>query len=152
MVEYRKSAGAVVYLKNDKGKIFFLLLKNTLKRTYWEFPKGKIEENEGLKETVKREVKEETNLENFEIISDFKHINEWYFRLKGETIKKKAVFLLVRVSKEEGDKVKINYEHQDFDWLTYKEAKKRIKIRDNKKMLKRAYKFIKKYEKQKKLF
>jgi len=60
-----KSAGAVVFYLNKENLPVFLLLQNTLKKTYWEFPKGKIEENEDIEETVKREIEEETGLKNF---------------------------------------------------------------------------------------
>lgn len=151
MTKYKKSAGTIIYC-NDKGKIKFLLMRNTLKNTYWEFPKGKIEENEKLRETAEREAREETKLKNFEYLPDFKHSQQWYFRFKGETINKTAIYLIARIPSEDMDKVDINKEHEDFDWLTYKEALDRISIKNNKKMLKKAYKKIKEYEKQKKLF
>ncbi len=145
-----KSAGAVVYCKNDK--IEFLLLKNTLKKTYWEFPKGKIEKKEGIDETVEREVREETNLEIFQIIQGFKHILKWFFKFNSELIKKEAVYLLIEVDKKEKNKVKINHEHQDFEWMDYDTALKKTNIKGNKELIKKAYKFIKMRDKQKRLF
>ena len=55
-----KLAGCVI--KNSEGKIL-LIHRNTTKRKQWELPGGKIEENEDPKETAKRELKEELNIE-----------------------------------------------------------------------------------------
>lgn len=145
------SAGAIVYLVNN-NEIQFLLLKNTLKNTYWEFPKGKIEDNESIGETAKREAREETNLDSLEIIPNFKHTNQWYYRREGQTINKEATFVIAKVPVNDKSKVKINKEHEDFEWLSYKEAMERMNIKNNQEMLKKAYKRIKEYEKQDRLF
>lgn len=150
MVVNKKSAGAIIYYKDKEIK--FLLLKNKLKNTYWGFPKGKIEEEESLKETAMREVKEETNLKNIKFLEGFKHSLTWFFRLKGETIKKEAIYLIGKITKENKKKVKLNHENQDFKWLNFENAIKKMKIKNNKEMLKKAYKFIKNYEKQERLF
>jgi 8-oxo-dGTP pyrophosphatase MutT (NUDIX family) len=150
MVVNKKSAGAIIYYKDKEIK--FLLLKNKLKNTYWGFPKGKIEEGESLKETAKREVKEETNLENLRFLQEFKHSLTWFFRLKEETIKKEAVYLIGKIPKEDKKKVKLNHENQDFKWLNFENAIKKMNIKNNREMLKKAYEFIKNYEKQRKLF
>jgi len=145
-----KSAGAVIYYLDSEPK--FLLLQNTLKTTYWEFPKGKIEENEKIEETVKREVEEETNLKHLEIIPGFSHVLRWFFKLHGELISKEAVYLLIRIRNEDADKVKISSEHQKFKWMSLDEAKKEVKIKSNLELLEKAYNFIFEYEKQKRLF
>jgi len=150
MAKKEYSAGAVVYIFDDKIK--FLLLKNTLKKSYWGFPKGKIEEDESLKDTAKREIEEETKLNNLEFLPGFQQDLQWYFRLKGQTIKKKATYFIVKVPKEDIDKVRIGEEHEDFKWLDYNEALEVMNIKNNKKLLKKAYKVIKKYEGQRKLF
>ena len=148
-----KSAGAVIYYWDEKQKQpIFLFLQNTLKTTYWEFPKGKIEKDEKIESTVKREIKEETNLDKLQIIPDFKHELQWYFRLNGETIRKKAVYFLAKIKSEDKDNVKISKEHQKFSWMNFEHANKEIKIKSNKEMLKTAYNFILNYERQKSLF
>lgn len=55
------TSGAVVYRKNN-GEIEYLLLESQNKGHFWGFPKGHVEGNETLEETVKREIKEETQL------------------------------------------------------------------------------------------
>lgn len=146
-VRKEKSAGAVIYYA-DKNEPKFLLLKY---KTYWGFAKGIIEAEEGIEETIKREVKEETGLDNFKIIPGFRYIQKWFFRAEGKLVSKEAVFLLVKVTEEQASKVKISSEHEDFKWLTYNEALSYIKIKNNKEMLHDSYDFIKKYEEQKRL-
>ena len=64
----------------------------------------------------------------------------------------KATFFLVKVSEEEAEKVKISFEHEEFAWLTFSEAIEKMKIKSNKEMLRKAYEFIFKFEKQKTIF
>jgi len=51
-----RSAGAVVYRRTSRGRIF-LLLQNAGR---WDFPKGRVEKGETEAQTVLREVEEET--------------------------------------------------------------------------------------------
>ena len=146
-MEYQKSAGLIVYYKNIEG-VKFLLLKYP---NYWGFTKGLIEKDENDRTAAVRELQEETGISDVEIIPNFKHEQEWFFQLEGKTIKKTAVFFLAKTSKEEAGKVKISFEHEDFAWLSYEEAIKKLKIKNNKEMLKKAYEFIKEYERQERI-
>jgi len=142
-----QSAGAVIYYFDEVP--CFLLLKY---KTYWGFAKGLIEENESEKDTALREIKEETGLENFDIVPGFEEKQNWFFRWEGKLVNKEAVYFLIRVKREEKDRVKISFEHEDFKWVAKEEALKLMKIKANKEMLEKAYKFIQEYEKQGKLF
>jgi len=145
MVKQEKSAGAVIYYLDSEPK--FLLLKYP---TYWGFAKGWLEQEESEKEAAIREIEEETGLK-VEIIPGFSYHQKWFFKLKNELINKEATFFLAKISKEEAEKVKISEEHEDFKFLSYKDALKISKIKANKEMLKAAYDFIQEYEKQKRL-
>lgn len=149
MVKYEFSAGLIVYYKDNEIK--FLLLRYPTKSKYWGFPRGLIEKDEASEKTALRELKEETGISKAEIISGFKEKQEWFFKFKGELIKKQAIFFLAKTTKQEAEKVKISFEHEDFVWLTYEDALKKMKIKNNKELLKKAYEFILKHEKQKKL-
>jgi 8-oxo-dGTP pyrophosphatase MutT (NUDIX family) len=152
MVEKQKSAGAIIYYLDEKHKPEFLLLQNTLKKTYWEFPKGKIEGNEDIEKTVKREVEEETGLRDISIIHGFKHVLKWFYQFEGKTIFKEAVYLLAKIKRENKKYVKINCEHEKFEWMPYEKAIKEMTIKSNREMLKEADKFILKVERQRRLF
>ena len=150
MAKQEKSAGGIVYYMENNEPIF-LFLQNTLKKTYWEVPKGKIEINEPIKETVKREVNEETSLKNLKIIPGFEHNLQWYFKFEGQLIRKEAVYLLVKIPRDDKDKVVISDEHQKFSWMNFEQAMKNLNIKSNKEMIKSAHTFIKEFEKQKTL-
>jgi len=142
-----KSAGAIIYCMDEKEPRF-LLLKY---KTYWGFAKGIIEPEESIEQAAKREIREETGLDNLEFITGFRHIQKWFFRAEGRLVSKDAVFLLAKVTAEEAKKVKISFEHEGFKWLGYEEAVCLMKIKNNRDMIKSAYDFVKEHEKQKKI-
>ena len=74
---------------------------------------------------------------------------QWYFRLNNETIRKEAIYFLIKIKPEEKNNVKISKEHQKFKWMNFEEANKEVKIKSNKEMLKSAHDFIIQLEKQK---
>jgi len=150
-MEKQKSAGAIIYYIDEKNKPIFLLLQNTLKKTYWEFPKGKIEDGEEVDHTVTREVEEETGLGDIKIIPGFKHVLRWFYQFEGKTIFKETIYFLARVKKEDKHKVKINHEHERFEWVSYERAMKEFEKKSNKEMLQEANKFILEIEKQRRL-
>ncbi len=141
----KKSAGAVVYAKIQET-IKFLLIKSR----YWGFPKGWIESGESEQDAAIREVKEETNLE-VSFLPGFSHVQEWFYKIDGQLIKKRAVFFLTKIEKEEAEKVKISEEHTEFVWATYEESLKLMRIKANRDMLTEAYNFIKEFEAQRRL-
>ncbi|MEO0202960.1 MAG: NUDIX domain-containing protein, partial [candidate division WOR-3 bacterium] len=62
------SSGFIVfYIENDK--VYYLLLKH---KTYWGFPKGKIENNEDELSSAIRELHEEAFISEVEIYKDFR--------------------------------------------------------------------------------
>jgi 8-oxo-dGTP pyrophosphatase MutT (NUDIX family) len=128
--------------------MFLLLLKYP---TYWGFSKGLIEDNENEKQAALREIEEEANIKNIEIIPGFENKQRFFFKLKGELIKKDCIFFLAKTTEEEAEKTKISFEHEDFAWLSLEEAINKTRVKNNKKLLEEAEKFIQDHEKQKKL-
>lgn len=141
-----KSAGAVVFRKQD-NKIYYLLLH--YESGHWDFPKGNIEEGEKEEETVKREVKEETGIEDIKIIQGFKEWIKYFYRktynLEKEE-KKKApwVFKIVTfyLAETKTKEVKISFEHLGYQWLFYKEAFEKVTYKNAKEILKKANDFL----------
>lgn len=131
-----RSAGAVVFRK-EKGNISYLLLH--YQAGHWDFPKGNIERGEKMKETVKREIKEETGIEDIEFISGFKENIEYFYKLKGQTIFKTVTIFLVETKTRE---IKISCEHIDFEWLSYEEALIRLTHKNAKEILKKVNEFF----------
>ncbi len=77
----------------------------------WEFPGGKVEENEQLEDTIKREILEELNI-NINVISFLIQVNHQYpdFKLKMDTF-------LCEINHGELELK----EHIDYKWLSVNE-------------------------------
>jgi bis(5'-nucleosidyl)-tetraphosphatase len=136
MIEER-SAGAIIF-KIENKKPYYLLLKGKYKSEYWEFPKGLIEKDEEPKQTALREIKEETGLEDIELIDGYNEKVTYFYR-KGKEIVHKEVILLLAKAKNEN--VKISYEHANYKWADFEEARKLL--RENlRRALEKAHKFI----------
>jgi bis(5'-nucleosidyl)-tetraphosphatase len=147
-METTKSAGAIVfYIKENEP--FFLLLEYT---NYWGFTKGQIEKSENEKETAKREAKEEANLSELNILPHFKESYSWFYRWEGKLINKTAIFYLAEITEKEAKEAKVSFEHKSFKFLKFEEALKLVKFKEDKKILKKAYEYIKEHQKQKRLF
>jgi 8-oxo-dGTP diphosphatase len=110
----------------------FLLLRNNSEDPahggdYWFTVTGSVEGDESIENAVKREIKEETNLNVFEIL-DLKwgSIYSW----GGEDHSENNFLAFVK-----REKIKLNEEHVDFEWLNIEEFVKKIKWDLNKEEL-----------------
>jgi 8-oxo-dGTP pyrophosphatase MutT (NUDIX family) len=139
-----RSAGGVVFRK-ENGTIFYLLLhypsSSKAKKDYWGFPKGHIEKGETLEETVKREIKEETGLEDIEFIDGFKETIKYFFNFQGKKTLKFVTLFLLETQEQE---VKISSEHIGYQWLPYEKALEFLSFEKDKDILKKANNFLKK--------
>ena len=117
------SAGAVIFRIVD-NKPLYLLLKARYKSEYWEFPKGLIEVHEEAEETALREISEETGLKNIEFVPNFREKISYYYRRGDQLIHKTVTFYLAEAKTEE---IKLSSEHLEYAWLSYEEARKRLK-------------------------
>jgi len=156
-----QSAGAVIFHIKDKQPYYLLLHYPTEARTkkeYWDFPKGHLEKGETEQQAARREVAEETGLQDISFLPGFKERIQYYFRASREnkvlqkghgsyfrvqkkTIFKTVVFFLAFTRKKE---VKISFEHEDFVWLPFKTAMKKLKFANARRILERAHRFLKK--------
>ena len=129
------SAGAVVFRQDKEVK--YLLLN--YEAGHWDFLKGHIEEGEEEKETVKREVEEETGIKKITFIDGFKEKIKYFYRREEQTIYKEVVFYLVETKES---KIKISFEHIGYEWLDYEDALKRLTFKNAKEILKKAHSFL----------
>lgn len=132
-----KSAGAIIYRKENK-EIYFLLL--WYPAGHWDFPKGNIERGEKEIETVKREVYEETGIADLEFVFGFREIIKYFYFRNKEKIFKEVIFYLAKTNQKE---VKLSYEHRGYEWLTYREALEKITYENSREVLKKAYNYLK---------
>ena len=136
-----KSAGAIIFHINEE--IEYLLLHypsgSRASKDYWDLPKGHIEKNEEEEDTVRREVKEETGLDDIKIIEGFKESIKYFFKSEGKTIFKTVVFYLAETKTKE---VKISFEHVGYEWLPYEKALEQLHFKNAKEILEKANEFL----------
>jgi len=139
-----RSAGAVIFRK-ENNKIFYLLLhypsSAKAPKDYWDFPKGHIEKGEKELETVMREIKEETGLEDIQFIEEFKEWVKYFFKFEGKTVFKIVTFYLAQTQAKE---IEISGEHIGYQWLPHEEASKILTFKNAKEILKKANDYLKK--------
>jgi len=140
MIPIESSAGAVIFLKKNDTYHFLLLHYD---EGHWDLVKGHIEEGETLKETVIREAKEETGIDDLKFIPGFQEKTEYYFQLKGKRTFKTNKLFLAETKKEE---INLSSEHTSFAWLSYHQALEKVTFENTKKVLKKAMKFLKSKE------
>ncbi|MCL5680066.1 MAG: NUDIX domain-containing protein [Candidatus Marsarchaeota archaeon] len=112
-IEY--SSGFIIY-REKKGVMEFLFLRKS--NGDIDIPKGHIEKGENALRAAIRETMEETGL-NVEPDKFFSMRRYYWFRFKGETIKK---YLTVFLSRYLGGEVKVSPEHEGFEWIEPQKA------------------------------
>jgi 8-oxo-dGTP pyrophosphatase MutT (NUDIX family) len=130
-----KSCGAVVFAKN--AEVNYLLLR--YEAGHWDFVKGNVEPNESEKDTVIRELREETGIAGTEVIDGFRERIQYFYRRQGSTIQKEVVFFLVEAPTK---KVELSFEHIGYDWLNYQGALEKLTFKNAKDVLQKAHAFL----------
>ncbi|MFC1600172.1 bis(5'-nucleosyl)-tetraphosphatase [Patescibacteria group bacterium] len=127
-----KSCGILIVHDED-----FLLLHYP--QGHWDFVKGHVEPDESETETALRELEEESGISEVEVVDGFREEMHYFFKHEEQLISKTVVYFLGRVGDKE---IEISHEHQNFDWLPFKEAKERLTFKNAKEILEKAYNFL----------
>jgi bis(5'-nucleosidyl)-tetraphosphatase len=133
-----KSCGAVVF-KRD-GEVQYLLLH--YEAGHWDYVKGQVEPHETEKDTVTRELEEETGIVNARFIEGFREEINYFYRRGGKTVYKEVIFFLIE-SKD--SRVKLSYEHVGYEWLSYEKAMAKLTFANAKKVLAKAHEFLRRH-------
>ena len=133
-----KSCGAVVYI-NSQEKTRYLLLNYAA--GHWDFVKGNVESNETEKQTVTRELQEETSITNAQFIDGFREAINYFYRRQGLTVNKEVVFFIMESQTE---KVELSFEHIGSIWLDYQQAMGKLTFKNAKDVLQKAHDFLEK--------
>lgn len=148
-----KSAGIIVFFVDNPpagGKeIKYLFLKH--KPNSWDFPKGLIEKGEKPEDASLRECSEETGLSGLKLLPGFKETIKFFFKVKygyqidrglkmGSIVLK---FVTYFVAQSKTKDVKISFEHEGFEWLSFDDAVRVLKSRkEGKKLIEKANEYI----------
>jgi len=108
------TVGGLIF--NKQGKVF--LMSSYKWRGKYVIPGGHVELGEKLKDTLRREVKEETGLD----ISDIEFINMQEFIFDNAFWKKKHFIFLDYACRAKSGKIKLNSEGQEYVWVSLKDA------------------------------
>ncbi|MDH2906753.1 MAG: NUDIX domain-containing protein [Candidatus Nitrosotalea sp.] len=119
MLEER-SAGAIIYRQSPEGKMYLLL---NYPSGHWDFVKGNIEKGETFKQTVLREIREETGIEDITFVDGFEDKVEYHYQRDGQVIHKEVIFFLANTKT---NKVVLSYEHCDYTWLNFNDALEKL--------------------------
>lgn len=143
-----KSAGVILFRRNEQEGIQYFCLY--LRKDYWNFPKGHIEQGESEEECVKRELAEETGITGIKLVDGWRQQTQFIYkethREVPEMIRKDLVLYLAEVDMntkvnlliKEGKGERIN----GYAWLDFKTAHKYLKFKNLREILKEADSFI----------
>lgn len=133
------SAGFVVFRRTESGSKFLLLFDRS---GDWNFPRGKLAEEERSYPAAFRETREETGLRRRELKVNrgFKAYERFVFQRKGKKIAKTVIFYLAETKRKQ---IRLSEEHEGFGWFSYKDARRLVQsFRDREMVLKQANNFI----------
>lgn len=133
---HEKSCGAVIYINNQE-KTRYLLLNYAA--GHWDFVKGNVEQGETERQTVTRELQEETAITDAQFIDTFRESINYFYRRQGLTINKEVVFFIIESQTE---KVELSFEHIGFIWLDYQHAMEKLTFKNAKDVLVKAHDYL----------
>ena len=130
------SAGIILFNENDDVRRYLLL---NYPNGHWDFIKGGIEDGETPHETSIRETEEETGITDIKFVNGYKEEIENFFRVDNNDVHKKVIFFLARTN---SINVKLSHEHNDFIWLEYESALKKLTYKNAMNVLTRSELFL----------
>lgn len=141
-----KSAGIIIFRSTTQGRKYLVVHSSgtgegTSRPDFWDFPKGLLEKGEKGIDAAMREAKEEVGIEDFSFVDGFKETVRYFTRREGRSVPKFVAMFLAGVK---DDKVKLSWEHDKYEWLSFAEAYKRISRQQMKEALKKAEEYLKK--------
>ena len=130
------SAGIILFNENDDVRRYLLL---NYPNGHWDFIKGGIEDGETPHQTSIRETEEETGITDIKFVNGYKEEIEYFFRVDNNDVHKKVIFFLARTN---SINVKLSHEHNDFIWLEYESALKKLTYKNAMNVLTRSELFL----------
>jgi len=150
-LSFEKSVGAVVFRESENGEKEFLLLHYP--SGHWDFPKGHVEKGEIEEQTLRREVEEETGINDLIITSGFRDSIRYFYNAKGNERKdrmlsksglnifKKVIYYLTETKERD---IKISHEHIGSGWFSYENTMNKLAHENGKRIMRKAGEFLSK--------
>ena len=103
---------------------------------HWDFPKGHVEDSDADHfETTRRELCEETGIEDIQFIDNFVQRSEYTYRHKGKKHTKQVYWYLAET---ERITVTLSHEHRGHMWLDWDQAEEQLTHDETRSVLQNA--------------
>ena len=132
------TAGGVIFRRNDKGDVEFLLYQDA--RDRWTIPKGHVEPGETTQEAAKREVTEESGLKKIAMCGWLGKVNFRYRRIDKLVLISQQVYLVKALDPNE--KPKKEEWMNGLKWFSFHDALDAVEYEDIGKLMMLAMKRI----------
>ena len=125
-----------IILFKDNPRRYLLLLK----KSGTDFPKGHPEEGETPEETARRETKEETGLDDIELVTNYREDISFILSKGRKKVFKTVTYFLAKVR---SGQVKISSEHRNYKWCDPTEAIKLAFFKEQQELIRKAERILK---------
>ena len=131
----------VVPVFRDGSEYKFLLIHHEI--GHWAFPKGHKIDDESIKETVRRELYEETGIKNIDIDFDKRFVEKYIFKKNGTEFDKTVTYFLGFVGSGEIEEASDpTGEIKEMRWATYDEAIKLLTFNEARDLLREVNEYL----------
>lgn len=121
------TSGGIIFRRNKKtNQLEILLIQDAKNR--WTIPKGHVEEGEEPKDTAKREIQEETGLQEMKVMNWLGKVNFRYRR--GHTLVLMTMHIYLVQGQGDTDKLQGEDWLSDIKWLPAQDAMDKIAYED----------------------
>jgi bis(5'-nucleosidyl)-tetraphosphatase len=131
-----ESYGIIPVIRNG-SEFLFLLVHQTA--GHWGFPKGHKEKDESPMVAAKRELSEETGIEDCEILDPLPIVEHYRFE-KDATITEKTVSYFLGIVDNQATEVPQEFKSEvsEMKWFSYPQALETLTFKEAKEVLKKA--------------
>lgn len=106
---------------------------------HWSYPKGHVEGDEDHHTTARRELLEETGINDIVIDSGWRQRTEYSFYHRGRQIDKEVYWYIATTNQLD---VTISHEHTNYLWLNFDEAEAQLTFDQEKVLLRDARTYL----------
>jgi 8-oxo-dGTP pyrophosphatase MutT (NUDIX family) len=137
MTIHERSAGVIVFRRPAADRIEYLLLDYG---KHWDYPKGHVEKDETDEQAARRELSEETGIEDVAFVPGFAREITYFFRHRNRgLVRKTVVFFVGEVTHSQ---IKLSHEHVGHVFLPFDDAIRKVTYSTAKQVLREAHEFL----------